>query len=244
MRPPGTQQFLWLRRFYQATFLLLFVFLTLVTTASWLQGFPVDWFLDVDPLIALSTALATWTLQPAMVWALVLAVLTLVFGRFFCGWICPFGVLHHFLGWFGRLRRIPDRVKVNLPRSSYKLKYFVLIALLVTAALASTQIGLLDPLAFLWRAFATVVIPATGNSLAGLCGQVGDWRTVLGCAGDEPMDPAIVLPLALPAGCLVGPFVQVFTVSSGERRFEMQGLQCLRCQLPGCGRSPRDAAGD
>ena len=52
-------------------------------------------------------------LTTALAWAVVLAVLTLIFGRFFCGWLCPMGTLHHALGWVGRLRRVPDRATIR-----------------------------------------------------------------------------------------------------------------------------------
>jgi polyferredoxin len=105
--------FLWLRRVYQVVFLGLFLFLVVVTTAGWIRGYPVKWFLEIDPLVALSTALSTRSLYHHLLWSLPLVILTLVFGRFFCGWMCPMGVLHHLLGWLGRPRRKPDRVQQN-----------------------------------------------------------------------------------------------------------------------------------
>jgi polyferredoxin len=160
--------FLWLRRAYQVVFFGLFLFLVLVTTAGLIRGYPVHWFLDVDPLVALSTVLATRSLHYHLLWALPLVVLTLVFGRFFCGWICPMGVLHHLLGWVGRKRRKPDRMKQNAARPSRKIKYFILLFMLGAAALGSVQVGLLDPIASTWRAFSTSLIPAFSNSAFGL----------------------------------------------------------------------------
>jgi polyferredoxin len=160
--------FIWLRRTYQVVFFALFVYLVMVTTAALIGGYPVEWFLGFDPLVATATALAGGSLTTALAWAVVLAVLTLIFGRFFCGWLCPMGTLHHVLGWVGRLRRVPDRVTQNLPRPAYRLKYFILIGLLVAALLGSNQVGLLDPIAFSWRAFATVLVPAGSNLAFGI----------------------------------------------------------------------------
>ncbi len=42
------------------------------------------------------TALSTHTVYRGLLWSVGLLALTLVFGRVFCGWICPFGTLHHF----------------------------------------------------------------------------------------------------------------------------------------------------
>ena len=45
-----------------------------------------------------------------------LLALTLVFGRVFCGWICPFGTLHHFFGWIlpSKKGRGASRVEANV----------------------------------------------------------------------------------------------------------------------------------
>jgi MauM/NapG family ferredoxin protein len=160
--------YLWLRRGYQITFFLLFLYLVLMTTAALIGGHPVEWFLGFDPLVAVSTALAAHSITTALAWAIPLVVLTLVLGRFFCGWICPMGTLHHLLGWLGRPRRVPDRVAVNLPRRAYHLPYFILAGMLVAALLGTNQIGLLDPIAFTWRAFATSLVPAIDNMAFGL----------------------------------------------------------------------------
>jgi len=161
-------RFLWLRRAYQTVFFGLFLYLVLVTTASLIGGHPVECFLGFNPLVAMSTALAAHSLTTALAWAIPLIVLTLVFGRFFCGWICPMGTLHHLLSWVGRPRRVLDRIATNLPRRAYHLPYFILVGMLVAAILGSNQIGLLDPIAFTWRAFATAVVPAADNAALGL----------------------------------------------------------------------------
>lgn len=153
--------FRWLRRAWQVVFLGLFLFLVVMTTASLISGYPIEWFLGMDPLIAASTALAARSLHAHLWWAIPLVVLTLVFGRFFCGWVCPMGVLHHALGWLARKRRVKDRVQQNVFRPSQRVKYFVLIAMLGGAALGSVQIGLLDPIASTWRGLSVSVAPAT-----------------------------------------------------------------------------------
>lgn len=160
--------FLWVRRIYQVFFLALFLFLVVVTTASLIGGYPVWWFLAFDPLVAISTTLADHSLYFHLVWALPLVVLTLVFGRFFCGWICPMGVLHHGLSFLGRPKKVSQRVAANRPRPLYQVKYFVLLLMLGMALMGSTQIGLLDPIAFTWRALATAIIPALDNTAFGL----------------------------------------------------------------------------
>jgi len=90
------------RRISQIFFFSMFVWFCVVSTIGdklWqLRGWPVNWFLQLDPLAAIATALTTHTLYWPLLWALATIVLTIIFGRFFCGWVCPFGALHHFVG--------------------------------------------------------------------------------------------------------------------------------------------------
>ena len=61
-----------------------------------LRGWPVNWLLQLDPLIALGTMLTTRALYAGLVWATATVFFTILLGRFFCGWVCPFGSLHHY----------------------------------------------------------------------------------------------------------------------------------------------------
>ena len=155
--------FLWLRRAYQLIFFLLFMFLVFMTTARFIGGYPVHWFLGFDPLIAVSTALASHSLHHHLLWALPLIVLTMVFGRFFCGWMCPMGAMHQLIGWFARPRKKRARMHSNRVRPAQKIKYLILAAMLGMSALGSVQVGLLDPIASTWRGMTMTVFPGVTN---------------------------------------------------------------------------------
>ncbi len=94
------------RRVSQGFFLALFAWLCLVSSpgdAFWQLGtWPVTWLLQLDPLVALSTALARGALEPGLLWSLAVVALTLLLGRAFCGWICPLGTLNHLIGRLGQ----------------------------------------------------------------------------------------------------------------------------------------------
>ncbi|MFA7013411.1 MAG: 4Fe-4S binding protein, partial [Desulfobacterales bacterium] len=83
------------RRICQVFFLALFLWLCAVMTlgTGWrqLRGWPVNWFLQIDPLVGLGTLLSTGRLYAGMLWSLAVVCMTLAFGRFFCGWVCPLG---------------------------------------------------------------------------------------------------------------------------------------------------------
>ena len=53
--------------------------------------YPVGLFFRLDPLVAISNALASHALYKGLLVSVVVLIPTLFFGRFFCGWICPLG---------------------------------------------------------------------------------------------------------------------------------------------------------
>jgi polyferredoxin len=125
--------------------------------------------LQLDPLVAIATALTTHTLYWPLLWALVTIVLTIIFGRFFCGWICPFGALHQFVGYLGNRRKTTaQKIQLNKYRKAQCIKYFILIFFLFMAAFPSLavtlQTGLLDPIPLVTRSFNLLLLPIIDRS--------------------------------------------------------------------------------
>jgi ferredoxin len=127
------------RRISQIFFLLLLIWFCIVTTlgVEWwrLRGWPVNWLLQLDPLVAVATMLSTNSLYKGLLWALVTVILTIVLGRFFCSWVCPFGTIHHFIGYLARRgRRVSTKIALNRYHPGQSIKYYLLIFLLTAAA--------------------------------------------------------------------------------------------------------------
>ncbi len=127
------------RRISQIFFFLLFLWFCIVSTLGerwWqLRGWPVNWLIQLDPLVGLGTLLASGTLYAGLLWGLLSVVLTIVLGRFFCGWLCPFGALHQVVGWMANLgRRASWRIAANRYRRGQAVKYTLLVFLLGAAA--------------------------------------------------------------------------------------------------------------
>jgi polyferredoxin len=79
--------------------------------------------------------LTTRALYAGLLWAMATVILTILLGRFFCGWVCPFGSLHHFVGFLGRRgRSLRERVAGNQYHHGQTIKYYLLIFLLTAAA--------------------------------------------------------------------------------------------------------------
>ena len=159
----------WWRRASQIFFLLLFTFLLLRTEFRGAVGpgselrmhWPVRLFFELDPLAALSNALATHALYRGLLWSLSILLPVMFFGRFFCGWICPMGTIHHF---FGSLKSEKKRGKQGIDANRYKpwqrTKYVILIAVLVAALCGAGLVGWFDPFSLLVRSMGLSVLPA------------------------------------------------------------------------------------
>ena len=150
------------RRISQAFFFSMFLWFCIVSSVGekfWqLRSWPVNWFLQLDPLVAIGTILTTQKLYWPLLWALVTVILTIIFGRFFCSWVCPFGSLHHFVGFLAhRKTKLAKKVKLNKYRKAQCIKYLILIFFLFMAAFpslgATLQTGLLDPIPLVTRSF-------------------------------------------------------------------------------------------
>ncbi len=157
-----------LRRACQAISLALFLYLLVRTVfqGSFTKGAdaqlaaPVNLFLRIDPLTAVVNVLSTGALYRGLLWSLAVLIPTLFFGRLFCGWICPFGTLHHF---FGNLRSNWKRGQRRLASNRYQrwqsIKYWLLAMVLISALAGAAVPMVLDPLSFLVRSFAVSVFP-------------------------------------------------------------------------------------
>ncbi len=168
---PVIRVLVWARRAVQLGSFALFVFLLLRTGFSGTfhtnvervrVGLPVEGFLLADPYVAAMTLLATRTVYRGLLWSLGVLALTLVFGRVFCGWICPFGTLHHFTAWlfpsrYGKGSRRVDSNRTHPVRQ--RVKYYLLYASLAAALAGSAIGGLLDPICISVRAIGLAVVP-------------------------------------------------------------------------------------
>src|SRR5690242_15360358 len=124
-----------IRRAYEVLFLGLFLFFLIITDLRYLKGWPVSLFLEATPLVAVATALTTHTIYRNLVWGLVIIAITMMLGRVWCNWMCPFGILHHLFGYIGNRRNTKQMIEVNRYRKLYALKYYILAAMIAMASL-------------------------------------------------------------------------------------------------------------
>ena len=159
-----------IRQVSQGIFLALFLFLLLKTEYQGQFGaeaveqirlaYPVRLFLEIDPLAGISTAITTHTLYKGLIWSVGVLCVTLLIGRFFCGWICPLGTLNHLVSAIKPSRRGRRRVERNRWKPWQSVKFYILIGVLVAALFTSLLTGLLDPISLLIRSLAVSILPA------------------------------------------------------------------------------------
>jgi len=151
------------RILFQVIFVFLFFFLLLSAGKSSAESFTyTDTFFYLDPLLFLINLIATQKIITVFLLSLIPLALTLVFGRFFCGWVCPFGAIHQFFSW---LFKKGKKKKETVDKRWLKAKYVVLI-LVITLAVMGVQVGgWLDPFSLLTRSASLVINPAVNYSL-------------------------------------------------------------------------------
>ncbi len=144
------------RRLSQALCFILFIFLFIKTDYSGSNEIPyaVNILFRIDPFLAASASLAAKALVSLMWPSLIFMGLTFIFGRFFCGWICPMGALLD-----GAHRFIPQARPGNANRFR-TFKFYLLGFLLIGAFLGLPLAGYFDPFSILVRGLALSVYPA------------------------------------------------------------------------------------
>jgi polyferredoxin len=152
-----------IRRAYEVLFLGLFLFFLFITDLRYLRGWPVSLFLEATPLVAVATALTTQTIYRNLVWGLVIIAITMMLGRVWCNWMCPFGILHHFFGWIGNQRNTKQMIEVNRYRKIYAIKYYILAAMIAMASLWLIPTAI-DAPGQIWQAYQGAELRQSGVS--------------------------------------------------------------------------------
>jgi len=143
-----------LRLLCQAICLIIFLILFRLTDYRGTDeiGWAVNVLFRLDPLSALTAMLAAKEFIVLFVPALILVLLTMIFGRFFCGWICPLGTL---LDFFGKYIRCSNKKIIGVRY----VKYILLTIIMVSALLGLQLSGFLNPFSILVRALAFSIDP-------------------------------------------------------------------------------------
>ncbi|WP_310601476.1 4Fe-4S binding protein [Desulfobulbus sp.] len=143
--------------------LFLFFFLALFVKTDYAGVDELNWAVNllfrIDPFLAAAAMLAAKTVIALMLPALTTFGLTLLFGRFFCGWVCPMGSL------IDASRRLVGRPVASPPRPGRRqLKYLLLLFLLTAACFGLPLAGYLDPFSILVRGLTFSLQPSLDHA--------------------------------------------------------------------------------
>jgi len=139
----------------QVIFLLVFLFLFWVTQQPASSSILSSLFFYLDPLAVAIIAITTRTILLVFSLALLSVVLTLVFGRVWCGWACPLGSV---LGWIKPRKR--ERLQNKPSENLRRIKYVLLLVILIAGAFGIQFLFFLDPITLFNRLLSQSVWPA------------------------------------------------------------------------------------
>ena len=108
--------------------------------------------LRLDPLVLAITSIAYRTLVTAALLSLIVVIASLLFGRFFCGFVCPLGTMIDIADTSIKQRLHTFPVLKNG-------KYYILLFLLVAAVLGASFLHFFDPLVIFERSLTLVFYP-------------------------------------------------------------------------------------
>ncbi len=154
---------LW-RRLSQLLFLAIFLVLFLRTDyqgQDQLSG-AVNLLFRIDPLVALAASLATRSVILLALPAVFLLLSCLLLGRWFCGWACPMGTL------LDAARPLTGGKGITLPSTLPRIRYALLVLVLVGALFGLPLVGFFDPFAILVRGLTMAIYPAFAMAIESL----------------------------------------------------------------------------
>jgi len=158
MTPPRWRR---ARQITQIVSVTIFFYLAFLTYRGAESLVPLDLYLRLDPLVAFGAMLASRALIVTLLLALVAVVFGFVFGRAWCGWLCPLGAL---LDWIS-----PRVWRVAEARKHWKrIKYILLLVIFFAALLGNLSLMIFDPLTLLNRTFSSAVVPALNVIIVGV----------------------------------------------------------------------------
>lgn len=192
---------------------------------------PAESFLVIDPLVSISTAIASNSWVWSIVCAAAILIVCIAIPRGFCGYICPLGTLIDFFDW-----SVGKRVKkVEVPSNGWwvHVKYYLLGAILISSTLGILISGYFAAIPVITRGLMFIGEPLQS-------GVAREWRLV------PPIGVGHIISISLFAGVLLLGFLKprfwckyvcpsgaVFSIGNlfriSERKVESSCIHCDKC---------------
>ncbi len=126
---------------------------------------PVNLYFTSNVYLVILISLALKSLVLLSLPFLIMFFLPFIFGRAFCGWICPVGAVLNFFSWV--FRNKPRKYK----KPPLKYKYILLTISFLLALFSVTFASLLDPITILYKT-STFSLHLAGNKLLTLLSKI------------------------------------------------------------------------
>lgn len=157
-----------IRRITQTIVFILFVYIIFATRHP-LKGFvnPAIFF-QIDPFVMLITSIAERLLLAGLALSLLTLVLTFIFGRAFCGWICPLGAIMDFVSWIKErgYKLLKKKVVYIESVNKFKITKYVILGFIFVFSIFGIQLAwMFDPITIFMRTFSFIIHPLIINSL-------------------------------------------------------------------------------
>ncbi|MCU0846926.1 MAG: 4Fe-4S binding protein [Spirochaetes bacterium] len=123
-----------------------------------------DFLFKLDPFVMLSASIAERVLLPGLALSAATLAVTAMFGRIFCGFICPLGAIMDFTSWIKKL--VFKRPASEPEPSPFRhLKYIPLAAVMAAALFGHQFSWMIDPVTIFVRSFSMNVHPLANGAI-------------------------------------------------------------------------------
>ncbi|MCA9058646.1 MAG: 4Fe-4S binding protein, partial [Planctomycetaceae bacterium] len=195
------------------------------------EDIPAELFLTIDPLVSISTAIASRAWIRSLVMAAVILVICILIPRGFCGYLCPLGTLIDVFDWLvsSRIRRF--RVSGN--GWWVHLKYYILVTVLTAAVGGVLLSGYVSAIPVITRGLQFSVAPLQNGSFNGWHQMppfhTGHWLSLALFAAvllTGLLRPRFWCSYLCPSGAMFS-LGNLFRIS--ERKVESSCIHCNKC---------------
>ena len=195
------------------------------------ETIPAETFLVIDPLVSLSTAIASRSWVWSLTCAAAILIVCILIPRGFCGYICPLGTTIDFFDWLiaGRTTRF------RVPDDGWwvHIKYYLLAGTLVAATCGVLLTGFVSAIPVITRAMLFVVEPFQSGGLRGWhllpamnAGHVLSLAMFFAVLGLGFFRPRFWCKYVCPSGAVFS-LGNLFRVT--ERKVESSCINCNKC---------------
>jgi ferredoxin len=195
------------------------------------QWLPAEFFLVIDPLVSLSTAVAARSWVWSLACAAIILIVCVLIPRGFCGYLCPLGTLIDVFDW--TIGKRVTRFRVADDGWWVHIKYYLLAGMMICAALGILVSGYVAAIPVITRGLLFLGDPLQSGLMRGFgqlpamnAGHLVSIAMFLAVLGLGLLKPRFWCKYVCPSGAVFS-LGNLFRVS--ERKVESSCIHCNKC---------------